>query len=341
MEKFNRPYLIAEISGNHNGSLKKAKKLIRLAKNYGADCVKLQSYTPDSLTINVKNKYFMIKDGLWKNQYLYELYEESQTPLSWIKELFVYAKKTGIECFSTPFDKEGVDLLVKMNAPFIKISSFEMNDLDFVEYIAKKNKKIIISTGMANLNEINETVKLIRKYNKKNLIIMHCVSGYPSNTKDMNIETIKDLKERFNCTIGLSDHSMNDVSCIVAYAYGARVFEKHFIDSRKNKGPDSKFSLEPEELKNLKNNLELSKEAIGKVNYKIKESEKKNLVFRRSLFAIKDIKKGEFFSRENIKSIRPGYGLKPSHLKNIMNKKSLFRIKRGTPLKFKHFLSDA
>ena len=250
---------------------------------------------------------------------------------------FFLFKKIGIKCFSTPFDIEGVDLLVKLNAPFIKISSFEMSDLNFVEYISKQNKKIIVSTGMADLKEITETVKLIRKYNKNELIIMHCVSGYPSNTEDMNIETINDLKKRFKCTIGLSDHSMNNISCIIAYAYGARVFEKHFIDSRKNKGPDSKFSLEPSDLKSLKNDLILAQSSIGTINYKLKKSEIKNKIFKRSLFVVKDIKKGEIFTNDNIKSIRPGYGIKPIYLKNILNKIAQKNIKKGTPLNYKHY----
>ena len=330
--KLKKPYLIAEISGNHNGSLKRAKEIIKLAKVNGADCVKLQTYTPETMTIKSSNKDFLISKGLWKGYRLWDLYKHAHTPFKWHKELFDYAKKIKITCISTPFDETAVDLLENLKVPFYKIASFEITDIPLIKYIAKKNKPIMLSTGMANLSEITRAVKEIKIYNNKEILLFHCVSGYPTPIDEINLSNINYLKQKYKCEIGLSDHTIGNTAAVTSIAYGVKVIEKHFTISRKNKGPDSEFSIEPNELLSLNKNVNEAYQSIGKVNFNLKKSEKYNIKFRRSIYAIQDIKKNEKFTINNIKRIRPGYGLSPIYFEKILGKKSKKNITKGTPI---------
>ncbi len=331
--KFKNPYIIAEISGNHCGSFDKAKKLIKCAKINGADAVKLQTYTADMMTIKSTKSYFKIKDGLWKGYNLWDLYNEAHTPLSWHPKLFNYAKKIGITLFSTPFSEEAVDYLEKLNCPFYKVASFEMTDHPLVAKIAKTKKPIIISTGMANLLEIEETVKVARKNGAKKIILLYCVSNYPSEIDDFNLANIETLKKKFKCTVGLSDHSKGNLIATLATSMGAEFFEKHIaLDNQKN-GVDIEFSAKGREIKNYVRAINDSSKLVKKKYSYTNKPDKKMKLFRRSLFAIKDIKKGDFFTKENIKRIRPGNGIPPSYYSLILGKKSPITINYGEPIK--------
>lgn len=328
-------FVIAEISSNHGKSFKRAVSLIRKAKASGADAVKFQAYTPDSLTIDVKNKYFRIKHPQWGSQTLYELYKNSCTPWKWFKKLKKEADKKGIVFFATAFDKKAVDFLEDLKVPIHKIASFELADLGLIDYIARTKKPLIMSTGMASLKEIEDAVQTAINAGVKELILLKCTSSYPARPEDLNLRTIGDMKARFGCPVGLSDHSLGNHAIgvpIVARAMGARVIEKHFTLSRKFKTPDSFFSMEPYEMRTLVNALTLAEQGIGYVRYGATEEELKNVVFRRSLFATEDIKKGEILTEQNVRSIRPGYGLPPKHLKSILGKTAKKDIKKGTPL---------
>ena len=250
LNDLDRPYIIAEISGNHNGSLDRAKELIKAAKENGADCVKLQTYTPDTMTIKCNKEDFQITTGLWEGYNLWDLYDWAQLP-EWQEDLFKFAKNIGITCISTPFDETAVDLLEDLDCPFYKIASFEITDLPLVKYVAQTNKPMIISTGMANHEEISDAISVVEKYGCGDYIVLHCVSGYPTPVEQINLSTIQLLKESFNCGIGLSDHTLGNESALIAIAYGAKVIEKHFTLSREDGGPDADFSMEPEELRNL------------------------------------------------------------------------------------------
>ena len=329
-----KPYLVAEISANHAGSLKRALKTIYQAKKNGADAVKIQTYTPDTMTIDSNNKDFLISNGLWKGHTLYSLYKIAHTPFEWHKEIFAYSKKIGITCFSTPFDLTAVDLLESLDTPAYKIASFEITDLNLISYVAKKNKPIIISTGMANLNEITEAIKVCKANGNSKIIVLHCVSSYPALINQSNISTISDLYNKLKLNIGLSDHTLsNSVSC-TSVALGACLIEKHFTINKRTKSPDNKFSLMPNEFKKLSISLNEAWQSIGKPNYKILPSEKKNLIFRRSIYSIKDIKKNEIITKNHIRVIRPGYGLAPKNLSLIIGKKAKKNIKKGTAFKF-------
>lgn len=328
------PFIIAEISANHNGSLNQAKKLIKLAKHQGVSAVKIQTYTADSMTLNSKEKIYRIKSGLWKGKTLWELYDKAKTPLQWHRELFDYAKKNKITIFSTPFDTSAVDFLEKINCPIYKVSSFEMNDLNLIKKIAKTKKTMIISTGLASLKEISLTVNCAKKNGAKKIILLYCVSNYPSNLSDFNLNNIKILKEKFKCEIGLSDHSKDNKVALGAVVAGARVFEKHIGLKNQKKGLDIDFSIKGEEIgkyvKDIKNMYQL----INKKNFFRSKSELKNRFFRRSIFSIKNIKKGEKFSTKNIKTLRPNIGLSASYYESILGKKSLKNIKIGKPIFF-------
>lgn len=326
-----RPYVIAEVSGNHNGSIEKAKELIQIAKDSGADAVKLQTYTADTLTIDSDNSDFLIEGGLWDGKTLYELYEWAHTPWSWHKELFDKAKEIGITIFSSPFDESAVDFLEELNVPAYKIASFEAVDIPLIEYVASKNKPIILSTGMANLEEINDAVTAIEKYHQ-NYVLLHCVSGYPTPADQTNLKTIVDMKSRFNCLIGLSDHTLGNTTAFVGIALGARVIEKHFTKSREEKGPDSAFSLEPKELKQLCQESKAAWESLGSAGYERKKVEQTSLKFRRSIYFTEDIKQGEVITKSNTRRIRPGYGLSPKYYNDILGHKVKYDIKRGTPV---------
>jgi pseudaminic acid synthase len=326
-------YFIAEISANHNGSLKQAKKIIYTAKKYRADAVKLQTYTPDTMTINSNKSDFKIRGGLWNRKTLWDLYEKAQTPFEWHKELFDYAKKLKITCFSTPFDESAVDLLESLNCPFYKVASFEMNHISLIKKIAQTKKPIIISTGMANLKEIDLAYKTAKNNGAKEIILLYCVSNYPSNISDFNFNNIKILKERYNCKVGFSDHSTDNKVVAAAIAAGAEVVEKHIALDRQKKGFDLAFSLKGREIKEYVRVIKDTSLMMGKKYFFRNKSENQSLQFRRSIYAISDIKKGEKFTKKNLKIIRPGYGVQPVYFEKLINKRSPINIKRETPLK--------
>jgi pseudaminic acid synthase len=326
-------FFIAEISANHCGSIEHAKKLIYTAKIYGADAVKLQSYTPSTITINSKRSEFLIKKGLWKGKTLWDLYKKAQTPFEWHKELFDYAKKLKITCFSTPFDESAVDLLESLNCPFYKVASFEMNHIPLIKKIAQTKKRIIISTGMANLNEIDIAYKIAKNNGAKEIILLYCVSNYPSKITDFNFNNIKILKERYKCKIGFSDHSTDNKVVAAAIAAGAEVIEKHIALEGQKKGFDLAFSLKGKEIKDYVKVIKDTSILMGKKYFFRSKRENQSLKFRRSIYAVSDIKKGEKFTKKNIKVIRPGYGILPIYFEKLINKKSPFHIKTQTPLK--------
>lgn len=336
--KNNSPYIIAELSANHNGDIQRAFDLILAAKEAGADAVKIQTYTADTMTIDCDAEDFHIKGGLWDGYSLYDLYKEAQTPYEWHKPLFDYAKKIGITIFSSPFDETAVDLLEELNAPAYKIASFEMIDLPLVKYVAKTGKPMIISTGMANLREIEEVVEAAKNNGCQDLILLHCVSSYPAPIDQINLKTIPDLSKKFDVLSGLSDHTMGTTVATTSVALGACLIEKHFTLSRADKGPDSQFSLEPDELKQLCQNTKIAWQSLGKAGYERKATEEGNIKFRRSIYAINDIKEGEDFTKENIKRIRPGFGLSPKHWDGLLLSKASCNIARGTPISFNEIL---
>ena len=329
----NKVFFIAEISANHCGNFDLAKKLIKCAYMNGADAVKLQTYTADTMTIKSDKNNFKIKEGLWKGFRLWDLYKKAQTPLKWHKELFKYGKSLGIKVFSTPFDNSAVDFLEKLNCPIYKISSFEMTDLNLVKKVSQTKKPIIISTGMANLKEIETTVKIARKYGAKDISLLYCVSNYPSSINDFNLKNIKILKDKFKCKVGISDHSTDNRVAIASIACGAELIEKHIALGNQKKGFDIDFSLKGKEIKKLRNDIDVTFKLLGKNIFFRSKSENKSKIFRRSIFTTKDIKKGEKFSKNNIRVIRPGYGLAPKYYNKILNKKSPINILKHEPLK--------
>ncbi len=326
------PYIIAELSANHNGDINRAYKIMEAAKKAGANAIKLQSYTQDTITMDCASEEFMIRGGLWDGRSLYELYKEAHMPWEWHKPLFEKAKQLGISIFSSPFDYTAVDLLQELSAPAYKIASCEVIDLPLIRYVAKTGKPMIISTGMANENEIKEAVTAAREAGCEQLVLLHCVSGYPAPAKDYNLHTIPDKAKRFEVLTGLSDHTIDNATAIASVALGACVIEKHVTLDRNGGGPDDSFSLEPEELEELCRDARTAWSALGQVNYQCKESEKGNLKFRRSLYVVKDIKAGEKFTQDNVRSIRPGYGMPPKFIDEIIGKRAVVDIKRGTPL---------
>lgn len=327
-------YIIAEMSANHAGSIERAKEIIRAAKEAGADCVKIQTYTPDTLTIDCDNEYFAITDGTWKGENLYGLYGKAYTPLEWQAELYEEAKRIGIDFFSTPFDSVTADFLEDMGMEFYKIASFEMIDLDFLRHVAAKQKPMIVSTGMSTLEEMKEAVEAIYETGNHQLALLKCSSAYPAVSDEMNLKTIQHMKEVFDIPIGLSDHSMGSLGAVTAVALGACIIEKHFCLGREIENPDASFSMTPEEFKQMVEDVRAVERAMGKPTYGMAPSEKNNMVFRRSLFAVKDIKAGECFTSENIRSIRPGYGMKPKYQQDALTMKAGRDIKRGEPLAF-------
>jgi len=331
----NKVFIIAELSANHGHSIDIAKKSIKLAKESGADAVKIQTYTPDTITLNCDNEYFQINNGtIWDGTTLYKLYQEAYTPWEWHKELFDYAREIGIEIFSTPFDKTAVDLLEELETPIYKIASFEINDIPLIEYVASKGKPMIISTGVGTEEEIKEAVEACRKMGNEDITLLQCTSQYPAKVEDANLVMIKDLVERFNVKAGLSDHTMGSLVASTAVAMGAEVIEKHFIIDRSLGGPDSSFSMTPIEFREMVDNIRNVEKMIGKVSYEITENKKKSFKFKRSLFISKDINKGEIITEENIKSVRPADGLSPKYYNCILGKKVKKDLKFGTPLLF-------
>ena len=329
----NKIFFIAEISANHCGDFNLAKKLIKCAYQNGADAVKLQTYTADTMTNKSNKKYFKIKNGLWKGYMLWDLYNKAHTPLKWHKELFKYGKSLGIKIFSTPFDISAVDFLESLNCPIYKISSFEMTDLNLVKKVSKTKKPIIISTGMADLKEIEMTVKTARKNGARDITLLYCVSNYPSAIDDFNLHNIKILKNKFKCKVGISDHSTDNRVAIASIASGAEVIEKHIALENQKKGFDIEFSLKGKKIKRLREDIDVAFKLLGKKSFYRNRSENKSKIFRRSIFSTKDIKKGEKFSKNNIRVIRPGYGLAPKYYDQILNKKSPINISKNEPLK--------
>lgn len=326
-------YIIAEMSANHGQSYDEAVKIIHAAKEAGADAIKLQTYTPDTITINCDNEYFRIKEGtIWEGKNLYALYKEAYTPWEWQPKLKKIANDLGMDLFSTPFDYTAVDFLDKMDVPAYKIASFELVDIPLIQEVAKKGKPIIMSTGMATLSEIDEAVTAAREAGCKDLALLKCTSAYPADPSEMNLHTIPHMAEAFSLPVGLSDHTLGIAVPVAAVALGACIVEKHFTLSRDIPGPDSAFSLEPHEFKAMIEAIHVTEKAIGKVNYAVTEKEAASRIFRRSLFVVKDIKAGDVFTEDNVRSIRPGNGLPPKSLKDVIGMYSTQDITSGTPL---------
>ncbi len=323
------PYVIAEMSANHNGDIKNAYKIIDMAKKAGASAVKLQTYRADTITLEVSTSEFMIEGGLWHGQSLYELYESAYMPWEWHKPLFDYALQIGMTIFSSPFDNTAVDLLEDLNTPAYKIASFEAVDLPLIKYVASTGKPMIISTGMADAKEIQEAIDAAREGGCKALAILHCVSGYPAPAEDYNLRTLVDMQQRFGLSVGLSDHTLDNTTALASVALGACIIEKHVTLDRNAGGPDDSFSLEQAELQALCLNAKTAWSALGRVDYGRKASEQGNVKFRRSLYFVKDIKAGEIITAEHVKSIRPGFGLAPKYLEQVLGKTVKQNVNRG------------
>ncbi|QEH70806.1 pseudaminic acid synthase [Cellulosilyticum sp. WCF-2] len=327
-------YFIAEMSANHGGKLENALEIVQAAKEAGADCLKIQTYTADTMTINSTTKWFKIKGGLWDGYNLYQLYEDAYTPWEWQCAIKEKCDELEIDFISTPFDVTAVDFLEGLECEAYKIASFELVDIPLIEYVASKGKPIIISCGMGSVEEIQDAVEACKRMGNEMVILLKCCSSYPADWKDMNLSTIQDMKNRFGVSIGLSDHSMGSLAAVVGASQGACVVEKHFCLSREIKTCDSEFSMEPEEFATMIKEVNAAKAIIGEVSYDLNSNEKQSMVFRRSLFVVKDIKKGEPFTTENIKVIRPGYGILPKYRESVLNMKAKKNIMAGTPLTF-------
>lgn len=325
-------YIIAEMSANHAGSIEHAKEIIHAAKEAGADCIKIQTYTADTMTIDCHNEYFNITDGTWKGENLYGLYLKAYTPWEWQAELKAEADKAHIDFFSTPFDRTSVDFLEGIGMDFYKIASFELVDIPLIRYVASKGKPIIMSTGMGSLAEIEEAVAAVRETGNDQLALLRCASAYPAISDSMNLATMADMGERFQVPVGLSDHSMGSVGAVASVAMGGSIIEKHFCLDRAIKNPDSTFSMEPAEFAAMVRDVRQAEKAIGVVNYGATEAEQGNLAFRRSIFVTEDIPAGGTLTSENIRVIRPSNGLKPKYYEEVLGKTALQEIKRGTPL---------
>jgi pseudaminic acid synthase len=327
------PYIIAEISANHNGKIENAFDIIEMAKRSGADAVKMQTYTPDTITLNSKKPDFMINEGLWAGNSLYDLYAKAYTPWEWHAELFEHANKQELTIFSTPFDFTAIELLEKLNAPAYKIASFECIDLPLIRAAASTGKPLIISTGMANESEINDAVETALKFGSGELALLHCVSGYPAPAQEYNLLTLKDMREKFGVTVGLSDHTLSNTTAVAAVALGATLIEKHVTLDRSGGGPDDSFSLEENDLDDLCSVTKTAWEALGKVNYERTEAEKGNVKFRRSLYFVRDLKQGDIITQDCVRSVRPGFGLAPKHLDSIIGAKLKSDVLANTPVK--------
>lgn len=329
-------YIIAEMSGNHAGSIERAKEIIRAAKDAGADCIKIQTYTPDTLTIDCDNEYFMVGNGTWSGENLYQLYGKAYTPWEWQAELAAEAKKVGIDFLSTPFDETSVDFLEDMGLDFYKIASFEIVHIPLLRYIARTGKPIIMSTGMSTLAEIDEAVQAIREEGNHKLALLRCASAYPAITDEMNLRTMQNMADTFGVPVGLSDHSLGSVGAVTAVAMGASIIEKHFCLDRAIENPDSSFSMNPAEFKQMVTDIRQAEKAIGIVRYGATEQEESSMVFRRSVFCVEDIKQGEVLTEKNVRVIRPGYGMAPKYYPMILGQVALQDIKRGTPMQMEY-----
>ena len=328
------PYIIAELSANHNGDINRAFQIMEAAKKAGADAIKLQTYTHDTITMDCDSEEFQIHGGLWDGQSLYELYKGAHMPWDWHKPLFEKAKKLGITIFSSPFDNTAIELLEELNAPAYKIASFELVDHALIKRAAQTGKPLIMSTGMANKLEIEEAIEVARKNGCDDLVVLHCVSGYPAPSDQYNLSTIRDISQSFGVLTGLSDHTINNATAVAGVVLGACVVEKHVTLDRSGGGVDDSFSLEPNELADLCGDAKIAWQSVGRVNYEVTEAEKGNIKFRRSLYVVRDVAEGELFTSSNVKSIRPGYGLSPRHFDDCLGKKASRAISRGTALTF-------
>lgn len=328
-------FIIAELSANHNGSLENAIATIRAAKRAGADAIKLQTYTADTITIDCKRDDFMLKQGtIWDGKYLYDLYKEAYTPWEWHAELYRIAKEEGLFCFSSPFDKTAVDLLEDLNSPAYKIASFEITDIPLIEYVASKGKPVIISTGIAGLEDIELAVSACKRMGNEEIILLKCTSSYPAPIEEANLIMIPDLAKRFGVVTGLSDHTLGMNVPVIATVLGAKVIEKHFIVDRSIGGPDASFSLDENEFTKMVKAVREAEIAIGKVDYSLTDKMQKSREHSRSLYVVESIKEGEYITEQNVRSIRPGYGLHPKHYKDVIGKKAKMNLEFGTPLNF-------
>jgi pseudaminic acid synthase len=324
-----RPYIIAELSANHNGSLKRAKLSIKIAKECGVDAVKIQTYTADTMTIDCNNSDFIVQSGLWSGYKLYDLYNEAHTPFEWHSELYRYAHEIGITLFSTPFDETAVDLLESLDTPAYKIASFELTDLQLISYVATKGKPILMSTGMASEAEISEALEVARSSGSNSILLFHCISSYPAPIEQSNLKQILNLKKKFGVLVGLSDHTLGNTAAITAVALGACAIEKHFTISRNDKGPDSDFSIEPDELKQLVNDSKNAWSALGSESFMRPVAESSSKAFRRSIYFVSDIKSGNKIRLSDIRIIRPGFGLPPKYFDKLIGKTLIKDVKRG------------
>lgn len=329
-------FIVAELSGNHKQNIDRAKEIIKAAAWAGADAIKVQTYTPDTITLDCDNKYFQITQGtIWDGQTLYNLYKEAYTPWEWQSELKKYAEELGLIFFSSPFDLSAVDFLEELDVPFYKIASFEINDIQLIRYVARKGKPIIISTGVATVQEIEEAIETCRQENNNQIILLKCTSAYPTPLNEVNLNVITDIREKFRVRVGLSDHTLGYSVALGAVALGACIVEKHLTISRKDGGVDSAFSMEPEEFRQMVNGIREVEKALGSVNYELTEKQRQSAYFKRSLFSSRDIQIGEVFSEDNIKSVRPGEGLNTKYYESLMGRKATEFIPKGTPLKWK------
>ncbi|KQB09442.1 pseudaminic acid synthase [Vibrio metoecus] len=334
------PYIIAELSANHNGDINRAFQIMEEAKRAGADAIKLQTYTHETITMDCDSEEFQIHGGLWDGQTLYELYKGAHMPWEWHKPLFEKAAELGITIFSSPFDFTAVDLLEELDAPAYKIASFEVIDLPLIKRVAQTGKPMIISTGMADENEIAEAIQVAKENGCSELVVLHCVSGYPAPADQYNLRTVADIAQRFNVLSGLSDHTIDNATAVTSVALGACLIEKHVTMDRNGGGADDSFSLEPAELQALCRDTKTAWQALGKVTYERTEAEKGNVKFRRSLYAVKDVAEGEIFTPENVRSIRPGFGLKPKFYEQVIGSVAKKAISGGEPLSAEHICID-
>ena len=335
MNQKSKVFIIAELSANHNGSLETAIETIRAAKRTGADAIKLQTYTAETMTIDCANENFMINHGTeWDGELLFDLYKRAYTPWEWHEKLFAVAKEEGLVCFSSPFDNTAVDLLETLEVPIYKIASFEIQDIPLIEYTAKKGKPMIISTGIAEMEDIELAIETCRRAGNNDITVLKCTSAYPADPKDANLLTIPDIVSRFGVKAGLSDHTMGIEGPVVATVLGATVIEKHFILDKSIGGPDAHFSLDEKEFTEMVKAVRLAEVMMGKVDYEMTEKKKKSRQFSRSLFVVENVKKGDVLTKDNVRSIRPGFGMHPKHLSEIIGKQFSKNVERGTPLSF-------
>ncbi len=336
--EFSKVFIIAELSANHNGSLETAKETIRAAKRAGADCIKLQTYTADTITIDSSKDDFLIKGTIWDGQNLYNLYQQAYTPWEWHKELFDVAKEEGLVCFSSPFDKTAVDFLETLDTPAYKIASFEITDIPLIEYVASKGKPVIISTGIAEIADIELAVEACKRMGNTKIALLKCTSSYPAPIEEANMSMIKDLANRFGVVAGLSDHTMGATVPIVATVLGAKIIEKHFILDRSVGGPDASFSMNEVEFSEMVKSIREAESAIGVVDYALTDKQLKGKEFSRSLYVVEDMKEGDIINEQNVKSIRPGYGLHPKFYSQVLGKQIKADLEKGTRLSFDDIL---